>query len=402
MTDASPRAGANLFARHRKKTVFVLLVVFAALFDVSGASVYDLAVESAERRRMAIEASKAAQTKPDEGDERLYRIRSISHDHDLLPNASVERATWGGRFYPVRTNSLGFRDRTVREVPLAKHPRLLLMGDSFTEGVGLRYEDTFAARLEDELARGDGIDVLNAGVSSYCPSIYLRKTKLLLEDTKLEFDTLAVFLDISDIHDEGDWYESVYWQDDKPPPPPPPGTPVFEIAPAAMARADAEEGKRSPSLLWRHSLAARGLITLFGTPPPSPVGSTHSQRSRWTVNPVLFERYGRKGLRRCGLAMDQLVELCRAHKVAVVLVVYPWPDQIDAHDDDSVHVRYWRAWAARHDVPFFDLFPLFVNDEDKRLVYERYFLAGDCHWNPAGHRLVADEFLRRFRALRPR
>lgn len=55
--------------------------------------------------------------------------------HAFRPNrAEIER--WGRDWYEVFTNSLGFRDERIRQIPLAdKRPRLLILGDSFTEGM---------------------------------------------------------------------------------------------------------------------------------------------------------------------------------------------------------------------------------------------------------------------------
>jgi hypothetical protein len=76
-----------------------------------------------------------------------------------------------GRQYIV-INREGFRDR---EHPAAKPPgsfRIALLGDSFTEALQVRLEDTFGAVLERELARcpgfrGRNVEVFNFGVSNY-------------------------------------------------------------------------------------------------------------------------------------------------------------------------------------------------------------------------------------------
>ena len=75
------------------------------------------------------------------------------------------------------------------------------MGDSFTEGGLLDYTDTFVGRIDSDLGEKK-IEVLNAGVSSYSPIIYWRKIKYLIEDMKLKFDEVVVFIDISDPYDE--------------------------------------------------------------------------------------------------------------------------------------------------------------------------------------------------------
>jgi len=101
---------------------------------------------------------------PYKPDNRLYRQLSPICHHELKPNAAAW-ASWGPYRYRIYTNSLGFKDAAVREVPLASDAwRVVLMGDSFTEGLGYAYEDTFAGILHARLAPR-GIDVLNAGVS---------------------------------------------------------------------------------------------------------------------------------------------------------------------------------------------------------------------------------------------
>ena len=54
----------------------------------------------------------------------------------LHPNCSTIRA-WGREQYQLNVNSQGFRDEKVREVPFTDpRPRILMLGDSFTESMG--------------------------------------------------------------------------------------------------------------------------------------------------------------------------------------------------------------------------------------------------------------------------
>src|SRR5215831_15703847 len=78
---------------------------------------------------------------PPEVEEHAYRIESSLYDHDLAKSFEGF-ARWGPFRYHIATNSLGFKDSRPRSVPLtADRPRLLLMGDSFTEGIGLDYDE---------------------------------------------------------------------------------------------------------------------------------------------------------------------------------------------------------------------------------------------------------------------
>ena len=134
-----------------------------------------------------------------------YRVPHQVYHHDLLPNVAVI-GKWGKFRYQVYTNSLGFKDKTVREVPLkSDRYRLLFIGDSFTEGQGLAYEKTFVGRVDKALV-SRGVATLNAAVSSYAPAVYFAKVKHLVETVGLKIDHLVVAVDMSDIFDEAFWY----------------------------------------------------------------------------------------------------------------------------------------------------------------------------------------------------
>lgn len=140
------------------------------------------------------------------GDERQFRIPSEEYHHGLLANYSGYDL-WGGRRYRLFTNSLGMKDAAVREVSAgAASHRILLIGDSFTEGLGLPFEETFAGMLyRAGQERSRRVEFLNAGVSSNSPVIYYKKVKYLL-DRGVHLDEVVVFSDPSDIQDEATAY----------------------------------------------------------------------------------------------------------------------------------------------------------------------------------------------------
>lgn len=326
-------------------------------------------------------------------DDGLYRVASPVYHHDLRPGFDGW-GQWGALRYRVRTNSLGFKDASPRDVPLdGDRPRILLIGDSFTEGVGYAFEDTFAGRIHAVLGER-GIEVLNAGVVSYAPSIYYRKVAWLLEDVGLSIDEVVVFLDISDIHDEGEHYEidadgRVVDQS--------PEAAVAFHPPRLSLAAKVKQRLRENSLTA--ALADRMLDRLSGghARPAHSILELEEARGSWTHEAILFARYGRRGLARAAAAMDRLHALLEARGLALTVVVYPWPYQILAEDRDSRQVRYWRDWCARRGVQFVDLFPAFFDGRDPREIVADYFIAGDLHFNEAGNRLVADRFLEAFR-----
>lgn len=104
--------------------------------------------------------------------------------------------------FELRTNSLGLRDR---DHPVAKAPgevRLLAVGDSFTEGQGAPFEETWLRVLEARLAAANPsaqIRVMCAGVAGSDPVYGYR----LLADRLLRYepDLVVLVVNQSDILD---------------------------------------------------------------------------------------------------------------------------------------------------------------------------------------------------------
>src|SRR6516164_3936524 len=106
---------------------------------------------------------------------RSPRISNPVYDHGLVADFNGYDI-WKELPYRLITNNLGFKSASVREVPLKSNSRrTLLMGDSFTEAVGIDFEDSFAGLLfRAGQGQAEKVEFLNAGVSSYSPSIYYK------------------------------------------------------------------------------------------------------------------------------------------------------------------------------------------------------------------------------------
>src|SRR5579871_2521693 len=80
-------------------------------------------------------------------DGRRARIPNPVYDHGFSANFDGYDV-WGEVRYRLITDSLGFKDGSVREVALQSNlRRVLLIGDSFTEGIGMEFDDSFAGLL---------------------------------------------------------------------------------------------------------------------------------------------------------------------------------------------------------------------------------------------------------------
>jgi hypothetical protein len=327
-----------------------------------------------------------------------YRSREPWFHHGLRPNASG-MSQWGsGPLYPAHVNSLGFLDREVREVPLASDGRrVLLIGDSFTEGIGVPFEQTFAGILQERLAP-EGIEVLNAGVMSFSPRLERLRLEQLFDEVGLEVDELVLLIDISDIQDQVLYRKFV------------------------PRHATAVESARAGAWRWvtRHSLsigyaermlAARrrnALREKYGAtvlPPwldyfwlegqdhePSSDPSFARVRVLWTGDEYFANPWTDLGLAMAREDLVAIAELCRRHGVELTLGVYPWPTQVRIFERESRQVYLWETFAAEHGLGFVSFWGDFMpeGDYDPEELYVRNFIEGDVHWNEAGHRLVAD------------
>ncbi|MCK6452155.1 MAG: SGNH/GDSL hydrolase family protein [Alphaproteobacteria bacterium] len=338
--------------------------------------------------------------------------------HGLRPMMAVHSRA-GPIIYPFNTNSLGMVDAEPRRVDVKGGGcRVLVIGDSFTEGFGVGWDKSFAGILARRWS-GQGIELLNAGVVTYSPSIYYRKIRHLVEEVGLRFDAVLAFIDMSDASDEWHsydlnaagnvvaiggvaqippmrepkWLDHLWYraQDNslllhlakdlygaltrKAPtrPPPRPSLPHLPPLPLPLGRI--------------------GVPAPIDVPPPQVAefdGMINIGNGRWTVDPHLWNEYGRDGALVGAERMDRLLLLLRARSIPLAIAVYPWPDQLFAGDRDSAQRRFWGEWARTRGAGFIDLFPAFFAAPDARAAIHRYYIAGDFHWNAAGHALVAD------------
>lgn len=327
-------------------------------------------------------------------DRSAFRVRSEIYHHGFRPRVSVDDERWGPLVASYRIDSLGFRDREVREVPLTSSAwRVVLIGDSFTEGIGVPYEDTFAGIAAAALAPR-GIEVMNAGVASFSPILYLRRVEDLVESVGLRFDHLVVFIDIGDIQDE-----VTYGFDGR-------GNVVSKEARRLREeRANRVHGR--PFFL--RSLAVRRFldrhtILLARLYAAADAALTRGPRraALWTVDARAFEEYGREGLETARTHMDALQGFLARHGIGLTVAVYPWPDHVLLGDRSSKQAAYWGAWAAARHVGFIDYFPRFVGVGDAKETIRRDFIPGDIHWNEAGHRVVAGVLIEHLLAIAPR
>jgi hypothetical protein len=324
----------------------------------------------------------------DEG--RSPRIPDPAYHHTLVPNFDGYD-NWGDTRFKVYTDSLGFRDVSVRDIPVRSPTRrILLMGDSFAEGIGVDFEDSFAGMLYHAgTSRPDPIEFLNAGVISYSPVLYYRKIKSLIE-RGIHFDEVVVFSDESDVRDEATGY---FCEDENP------SYRKYcrESLPYYSQRDDLG------STLARHFVMTDTIRVIVKFRIQELLGNQKrdklapSSETAW-LSPDSdpgndYAPLGIKGgIERSLMNMQKLADLLKKNGIPMTIVVYPWPALLAAYDPDNLQVTMWREFCAQNCKKFIDLFPAFNAEKQAHADwYERLFISGDFHFSAGGNRLMFRE-----------
>ena len=132
---------------------------------------------------------------PFENDEKKYRVRHKFYHHTLKSNF-IGTGSWGKKKYEICTNKFGFKS-SCKNINDKLNYDYVFIGDSLTEGIGLKYEDTFVGMFDSY----NNNKIANLGVASYSPSIIFNKLDYFLK-MNMKVKEVILFIDISDIQDE--------------------------------------------------------------------------------------------------------------------------------------------------------------------------------------------------------
>lgn len=331
-----------------------------------------------------------------EESQRPARIANPVYDHGLAAGFDGHDV-WGEVRHRLVTNSLGFKDASTRTIPLKPASRrVLLIGDSFAEGIGMSYEDSFAGLLQRAgQQRNDRIEFLNAGVASYSPVIYYKKIKYLL-DLGLQFDEVVVLSDASDVTDEANSYFCI---DDDP-------KYRAHCTPAEGSMQPAAAAPKKGNFLIDRFVVTNRVRIAVKRSIQSALGNrwasinTDHARIGWTIPGLDVSRDYRPlgvegGIARSLQNMRALSDLLAARNIPLSIVVYPWAQQVAQGDRNSRQVSLWREFCEGRCKAFVNLYPVFfAAAATDRNWYERYYILGDDHFSIEGNQLVFRELAR--------
>lgn len=381
-----------------------------------------------------------------------FRVRHPVYHHTLKPNYDG-LGRWGTWSYRICTNGEGFKTSCEQKHSTKKEFDVAFIGDSFTEGIGLPYEQTFVGMVA---TKNPDLSIANLGVVSYSPAIYLAKLKDLFAKG-YRFKHIIVFIDIGDAYDEANAYdlhhESIVVDKGEPYPMsldrkirrlasqylPLTGeawvqlrklnastlqsarqtTPELlepqrgNIVPATpsnttiqsetpTAKAPLTKGD-TPPVLIRDAAPTTGQTATLETPFKNNIYEgiylKNYPKSEWTYNQQ-SPYYGSEGvagtLSKMRKEMQALHALAQAYGAKLSVGVYPWPGQLKYDVVDSLQVNTWREFCETRCEHFYNAFPAFfslVQEHGQDKVIGDYFFAGDVHFTKEGNEVIARTLL---------
>ena len=301
--------------------------------------------------------------------------------------------------HKIYTNSLGFKDKVIRDVDLlSPNYRILFMGDSFTEGIWLDYEDTFVGMIDSALSK-ISIEVLNAGRSSYSPVIYWRKIKYLIENVGLNFNEVVVFLDLSDYKDEASFYDL---------------TDELIVVPRNKNKDEFHFNiVLNKKVIHRFILNNTTVFYFFANLIYDTLHLNTYQRNQMKslIKPswdkqLLIERELNQnnrefvnGVSQMKKYMTNLAGLLKEHDQPLTIAIYPHPKEVFGNPFES-WVNIWTKWAHENDIDIINYFPDFIvidqDNKEKLKTLKKYYITKDVHFNKEGNRVIANKFIQTY------
>jgi lysophospholipase L1-like esterase len=266
----------------------------------------------------------------------------------------------------IPRNSLGFRDHEYPRPKPAGVFRILVLGDSFTQGVGVGFDESYPERLERLLnlvAGGSGPDfqVLNLGLPQRSTPQELRLLRKMAPE--LEPDLVLVGYCLNDAED---------WDD-------------AESTRALRQRTGYLDQGGLPG--WLGRLASPSALAELVD---RRLGLALSRRRQTSYYRALY-RPGAGGWEKIRAALGELSAWSRREGTPVVVAVfpllsygldggYPFPEIHRLLDEELKH----------HHLPHLDLLPFFRNQSRERIEADP---GRDPHPSAIGHSIAAEAIL---------
>jgi len=330
------------------------------------------------------------------------RVRHDFFHHTLAPNIDYKKTGWGPKIYRLCTDEWGLKYKCNTK---SKNTyKLAIIGDSFVEGIGIPYEETFAGIINLKTIP----EIANLGVSSYSPKIYYSKLKYFIEKG-FKFNHVIIFVDVSDLIDDMNsyvllrdgkvrdkkWNKKIEWYINA----------KFPVLDQLIFKFTKNNRYRATDTILtplkifisNENLKIEDIKKIYD--------KKMNLRAMWTyTNETKIKGFDYgidQGIEEQIRTMDMIYDYLADKKIKLSIAVYPWPQTILYDVPYNKHVKIWEEFCKRRCVNFINHYPLFMNindsDEKKIEIIKKYYQVGDIHFNAEGNKLIAEDFLKKFK-----
>ena len=326
-------------------------------------------------------------------DNSLLGIKNNVYDHEL--NRSINRlAGWGDLRYKICTDTNGFRISCDEINKKDTSFDIGFIGDSFTEGVGVNYEDSFVGIINKNLKN---LKVANLAVTSYGTTIYYAKINHLISKG-YNFKEIVVFIDLSDLKDDTSCYSL---KNEK----------VVRKKTFSNCYENINKVNNKLYIFLKKNFKFSSLIFKSVNKILNDLGViqdhvseeiVNHSRSEWTYDykPQNFDNLTfDKSIVSLLKNMALLSALLKKNSIELSVAVYPWPGTIYNDKADNQQFQIWKKFCSSKCKNFYNFMPVFFfffANVPFSKNYKRYFINEDIHFNEKGHELIANTFLEKY------
>ena len=308
---------------------------------------------------------------------------TVSHnifDHNLKKKFKANLEWAPGKTYIHCTDKNSFRTFCDKMDSDSKEFDIAFIGDSFTEGVGLNYQETFVGRITDNF---NDLKIANLGVVSYSPSIYYTKLKYLLNEG-YKFKRVIIYFDISDVYDDNRKYIFV---DNK----------IRRKKSHLLSKIQRSLKSSFPFLAYSSKYIKNNFFEKSDLVNKCKYLDYCHEKSSWTFSNKYF---GSSEINKSLKFMDMTYELLNKNNIKMSVGIYPWPAQIIFDTRNSKIVSLIENFCINKCEFFFNNFPEFfdeINTSNKEYIIFKYYIEGDVHFNSLGNEKLFINFKNKFK-----